>query len=175
MNYVQYLAGKKIGLLSASFAYTRHERWHMYHEAVRLDTSSSKIVDALRVELYQRATRPDPGYGFGVSAEKEIGKRLQLSGGYAEQDYNYNILNRSIRYPGRWGVQVAGTLTSDRLIRGNSPWVNWSYRLAPEYSLFGFWTKDVNRDQRFIVYNSSHFSAGFQVSLKEFAKKTGWL
>jgi hypothetical protein len=112
---------------------------------------------------------------MGVSVEKTIQDKLYLSGGYAEQDYNYNVLNRSIRYPGRWGVQVAGTLTSDRLIRGNSPWLNWQYKLSPEYSLIGFWCMDVRKDPRFVVFNSSHFSAGFQVNLKEFAKKTGWL
>jgi hypothetical protein len=175
VNYVQYLGAKKAGPISASFAYTRHEIWAMYHEAVRLDTRPSKFIDAVRVEFYQRPTRPDPGYGFGVSIEKTVKNRLFVSTGYAEQDYNYNILNRSIRYPGRWGVQVAGTLTSDRLIRGNSPWVNWQYKVSPEYSLIGFWCVDINKDPRYVVFNSSHFSVGFQVNLKEFARKTGWL
>ena len=74
-------------------------------------TKERMPIDAIRFENYQR-TEGTTGYGFSVSAERAVHKRVLLAGGFANIDENngthrfdlvlsYNVL-KALQKAGAW-------------------------------------------------------------------------
>lgn len=179
-NYHQFLVAKKFGKrVAVSMDYTSHATISHLREAVFVKTPELKFIDNIRVEFYHRLEDyrgVKRGWGYNVQVEKKIGDKFELTAGVANTDYRYNVLTTE-KFPARQAryAQPAGTLTADRMIRGLSPFVGWKYNFNKYYGVFGFWTTDLNKPTPLpFVYNSDHFSVGFQVNIKNILKKTGW-
>jgi hypothetical protein len=80
-NYHQFLLSKRLGKRAVVSAdYTFESGVETMREAVRADARKLRVVDSLRLELYQRLdVKPDAG--FALSGEKSLFKRLTVGGG----------------------------------------------------------------------------------------------
>ena len=113
-NYHQVLVRKTIKK-RASFSadYTFATETHMLRQAVKLNIPEFRVVDFLRFENYQRID-PDPGYGFALTGEKKVGKKLNFIGGIAK--ISHTLLN------------------ADRFPRGTRLFFHTAYKITPELS-----------------------------------------
>jgi hypothetical protein len=126
-NYTQLLAAKTIGRVSLSAHWTTAADVETWREAVRIAARETRIVDGVRLELYQRVDAPD-GRGFAVSADKALTGAVALSGGFADIDRNHEPLN------------------SDRFLRGRRVFAEGRVNLTPELSMSVFYTRAVHND-----------------------------
>ena len=83
-NYHQFLVRKTINK-RASFSadYTFDSGTDMLRQAIKLNVPELGLVDSLRFENYQRLD-PNPGYGFALTGEKKVGKKLNFLGGFTK-------------------------------------------------------------------------------------------
>jgi hypothetical protein len=138
-NYTQLLAAKKLGARASTSAdWTRVAGIDTWREAIRVGTKEAQVVDAVRLELYQRVDGVE-GNGFAVTLEKAASKTVALLGGYATIDRNN------------------GTLNGDRYARGRRLFVESRVNLTPELSVNVFFTRAVDND--FVVPNKTRFDA----------------
>ena len=92
-NYQQFLLQKRIGKRAAVSAdYTIETGRRTWREAVHLNVREVRVIDSVILENYQR-TNAAGAYGFAVTVNKAIGKRLDVNGGYARIDPAYGALN----------------------------------------------------------------------------------
>jgi len=92
-NYHQFMVGKKLGKrLAFSADYTFQSGVETLREAIKLSLPHARVVDGIRFENYQRMD-VNPAYGFALTGEKKLSKRLTVSGGYAQIDPHYGGLN----------------------------------------------------------------------------------
>ena len=114
-NYRQVLVHKTISK-RASFSadYTFATETHMLRQAVKLNVPELHFVDSFRFENYQRID-PDPGYGFGLTGEKKVTKKLNFVGGITK--ISHTLLN------------------ADRFPRGTRLYVHAAYKITPELSV----------------------------------------
>jgi len=92
-NYHQILLAKKLNSrLKFSGDYTFQGGVDMLREAFWLKIPELRTIDSLRFENYQRVDIT-PTYGFAVSGEKTLLKKLSLSGGYADIDPHFIAWN----------------------------------------------------------------------------------
>lgn len=125
-NYHQFLVVKKLGQRAAVSAdYTFHNGAETLHQAAKVNAGELRIVDSVRFENYQRLD-VRPNYGFAVSAEKKLSKRLSLGGGYADIDSAY------------------GGLNADRFNKGKRVFASGSFALTPELGVSAFGAKGVS-------------------------------
>jgi hypothetical protein len=154
-NYTQVLAAKKLGSrAAASMDWTRATGSDTWREAVRLSTKEARLVDAVRLELYQRVDTPT-GQGFAVIADKALSKRVSLSGGYASVDRNNGVLN------------------GDRYARGNRIVVEGRVDLTPELTLSSFYGHAVAND--FAVLNKTRFDIVVSYNVLKALQRAGAL
>jgi len=136
-NYTQVLVGKKLGARGAvSVDWTGHEGVDTWRQAVRVGTRETHVVDAVRLELYQRTTGTH-AEGFALSAERMLPHRLSLAGGYATIDRDY------------------GGLNGDRFNRGRRVFAEARVPLVQDLSLSVFYGHAVGND--FPVTNADRF------------------
>lgn len=136
-NYTQVLAEKKLGGRGGVSAdWSRLDGADTWRQAIRLVTKEAKVVDGVRLELYQRVDAPE-GEGFAVSLDKALGRAATLVGGYASIDRFY------------------GNLNGDRYGRGRRVFVEGRVNLTPELSVGVFYTHAVNT--RFALPNEMRF------------------
>jgi hypothetical protein len=137
VNYAQVLVAKKLGARAVVSAdYTYSDDADLFHQALRLGTKESVVVDAVRIELYQRRD-VDPASGFAFTLDKAITKRLSLSAGYADIDPAY------------------GGLNADRFNRGRRAFVLPAFALTRDLSVSGFYAHAL--DEAFAIVNASRF------------------
>lgn len=149
-NYHQFLVSKQLGARAAVSAdYTFQAGVETLREAIRFKTPELKVVDTVRFENYQRLdVKPD--YGFALTGEKILFKRLTLNGGYASIDRNY------------------GGLNADRLGSGKRVFLMTTWQLRPALSLASFVTSavansgPVSTQTRFEVIVSYNLLKGLQ-------------
>lgn len=92
-NYTQVLVGKKLGArASLSIDWTGVDGVDTWRQGIRVATRETGVIDAVRLELYQRTSGPR-GEGFAVSVERLLPHKLSLAGGYATVDRDYGGLN----------------------------------------------------------------------------------
>lgn len=92
-NYTHVLVGKRLGARAAvSVDWTGNEGVDTWRQAVRVAARETGVVDAVRLELYQRTTG-DHAAGFALSAERVLPHKLSVSGGFATIDRHYGGLN----------------------------------------------------------------------------------
>jgi hypothetical protein len=114
-NYHQFLVRKTINK-RASFSadYTFDSGTDMLRQAVKVNIPELKLVDNIRFENYQRLD-PNPGYGFALTGEKKIGKKLNFLGGISK--IGHTLLN------------------GDRYPRGTRVYFHTAYKMTPELSI----------------------------------------
>lgn len=77
-NYHQFLVSKKFGARTAISAdYTFQSGVETLRQAVKLDLHEARLIDSFRFEDYERLD-VHPAYGFTLTAEKRVTKRLTL-------------------------------------------------------------------------------------------------
>jgi hypothetical protein len=136
-NYTHALVGKKLGARAAvSVDWTGVDGVDTWRQAVRVSTKETGVIDAVRLELYERTTGSGDE-GFAVTAERMLPHKLSLAGGYATVDRNY------------------GGLNGDRFNRGNRIFVDAKLPLVQDFSLNVFYGRAVGND--FAVANKHRF------------------
>jgi hypothetical protein len=142
-NFAQVIVAKKFGRrVAGSLEWTTADDEDTLRQAVRVGVKETHVVDAVRLEVYERVTAADTrasatGRGFAVSAERAITKALTMNGGYATIDRFNPALN------------------GDRLLRGQRGFVEVRYALTPEVSVSTFYTRAFHND--FPVPNRTRF------------------
>ena len=127
-NYSQVLLSKKFGqYVTASADWTDIEHVSTLRQAVRVDTRRWLPVDAVRFENYQ-LVEGDEAWGFAMTADKSIHPRVQITGGYADIDPVYGVLN------------------GDRYSRGRRLFVEPRFTIIPELAVSLFYGEAVNND-----------------------------
>ncbi len=127
-NYTQVLVVKKLGRrASLSVDWTGVDGVDTWRQGVRVATRETGVVDAVRLELYQRTTGTRD-QGFAVTAERLLPGKLSLAGGYASIDRNY------------------GGLNGDRFNRGNRIFLDAKLPLVHDLSLNVFYGRTVGTD-----------------------------
>ena len=124
-NYHQFLVRKKISERAAVSAdYTFLSGAETLRQAVKVKAPELRVVDSVLFENYQRIdVKPD--YGFALSVERTLAKKLTLGGGYAQIDPHY------------------GGLNADRFNIGKRVFFSVSYQLSPEFTASTFVTTAV--------------------------------
>lgn len=152
-NYTQVLAGKKFGKhVSVSADWTDLNQVATWRQAVKVSTKEWMPIDSIRFENYQR-TEGTKGYGFSVSAERAVHKRVVLAGGFANIDENN------------------GTLSGDRYFRGKRFFVEPKITILPELTLSVFYTEAFGND--FAVVNKTRFDAVLSYNVLKALQKVG--
>ena len=114
-TYRQFLVRKTINKrASFSVDYTFDTGTHMFRQAIKLTVPELKLVDTLRYENYERLD-PNPGYGFALTGEKKVGKKLNFLGGFTK--ISHTLLN------------------GDRYQRGTRVYFHTAYKITPELSI----------------------------------------
>ena len=117
-----------------------------------MSTKEWMPIDSIRFENYQR-TEGTKGYGFSVSAERAVHKRVVLAGGFADIDENN------------------GTLSGDRYFRGKRFFVEPKITILPELTLSVFYTEAFGND--FAVVNKTRFDAVLSYNVLKALQKVG--
>lgn len=114
-NYHQFLVSKKVNdRVSFSADYTFESGRDTLRQAVKFTLPKHKAIDTFQFENYEALYRP-AGYGFSLTGEKRIGKRLLASAGFAHIDRQM--------------------LNGDRYPKGNRLIFQGSYQVAPDVTL----------------------------------------
>ena len=122
-NYHQFLVRKRINKnVSFSADYTFEAGRDTFRQAVKFSVPGFRALDSMRFENYQRVD-PDKGYGFAITGEKTLRKKLNLNGGFAHID---TLMFNGDRYP-----------------RGNRIFAGWNLKMIPELSFGGFWVQGI--------------------------------
>lgn len=154
-NYHQFLVSKRLGKRAvASADYAFQSGVETLRQGIKLNTKEVRFVDLLRFENYQRLD-VRPAYGFAVSGEKAVSKRLTIGGGYADIDPNY------------------GGLNSDRFNRGKRLFASGTFALNPEFSVSAFATRGVANN--FTVANRTRTDLIFSYNLLKALQRRGFI
>jgi hypothetical protein len=154
-NYHQFLLSKQLGPRAAvSVDYTFHAGIETLREAVKLNLPEVKLLDSLRWENYERLD-VHPAYGFALTGEKRLTQRFTLSGGYAQLDRHYDLLN------------------SERFGRGHRLFVLGAYTLSPEFTVSTFLTRAVGTD--YALPNRTRFEVVLNYNLLRSLQRVGLL
>jgi hypothetical protein len=136
-NFTEILVAKSFTpRVSSTIAWSDLNGVDTLREAVRLTTRELRIVDAVRLELYQRGGAAS-GQGGAIAAEKALTPRLIVSGGYADID------------------SAAPTINGDRYFRGRRLFTEARVTLADVLTVSAFYTHAVGND--FPVPNARRF------------------
>jgi hypothetical protein len=99
-NYYQVQGIKRIVMASVSADYTRQDLRHVVRAALSVDTAGSVLLDRVRFENYARV-RPDPAYGYAITVQRHVTRRLMAGGGLSDIDGGYGTLNSDLSRTGR--------------------------------------------------------------------------
>lgn len=171
-NYSQYLVEKKLPKhIVTSVDYTLLNHTHTFREGAAIKIPNDRIIDAARVELYQRTNDVDlagktftAGSGFAVSAHHTFLKKAGFEGGYATVDERYAIYSGSI-----YLATVGFAWNADAFETGKRGFAKLDYKLGEGVSLFGFYTHSVTPIA--IGHNQQGFNAGLNFDLKSMIDK----
>lgn len=133
VNYHQFIVSKKMGARAqASADYTFANGADILRQAVKLNTPELRVVDSLRLELYERLDGNVQGAadaGLALLGEKTLKKKLTLTGGYTQIDPRY------------------GNVNADRVFQGKHLYGLASWQLTPEISV-GLFTSRILDEPR---------------------------
>jgi hypothetical protein len=152
-NYHQFLLGKTLGNRAAlSVDYTSQSGIDTMHQAVRFSIKESRVLDTTRFEVYER-TGAHRDWGFAISGEKTMFKRLTLGGGYSQIDRDY------------------GGLNGDRYNRGKMIFFSSNFVLSPEFSFQTFVGQGLPND--YATPNRTRVDLIMSYNLLKTLKRTG--
>ena len=174
-NYHQFLLRKQAGKrVNASFDYTWQDASNTYRQAVEVKIPESRVIDAVRVEVYERTNEISfrgvqdfvagkKGYAITAS-RKNTFHRVDLDAGYAHIDEEQAVLTQS---------ESAATLTmgvnGDSYGMGNRYFVHPTIKLSSCLSATSFYTHEIGNfsipDQ--ILWNKQNLNAGLVLDLKK--------
>lgn len=122
-NYHQFMVRKRLNKnVAFSADYTFEAGRDTFRQAVKFSIPRFRVFDTMRFENYQQV---DPGtnYGFGISGEKNVHKRLTLNAGFSRID--------------------TAMFNGDRYFRGNRVYAGWNLKMTRELSFNGIWIQGV--------------------------------
>jgi hypothetical protein len=182
-NDRQLSAKKKLNShVAFSGEYTRQTGIDTLREAFVVRTKQFKVVDSVHMEAYERLNSitfaglaqsplgPIPALmvkgasGFAVTAAKSVNK---LSGdiGFATIDSDYSVYANSRVFHGG-GFPLNG----DAYGQGNRVFTHASYKIAPGFTAFGYFTHEVG-GTRVLTLNQQGLTAGMNFDLKAMINK----
>lgn len=124
-NYGHFLVDKKVGSRAGvSLDFTSVAGARTWRAATNVNTRELRAVDSILFENYKR-TNSRPAYGFAVTANKAVTRKIGLNWGYARIDRFY------------------GGLNSDRFHIGNRVFFMTTYTISPRFTASAFITKGV--------------------------------
>ena len=127
-NYGHFLVDKKIGARAGvSVDFTSVGGARTWRAATTVNTRETRAIDSILFENYKR-THDRPAYGFALTANKAVTRKVTLQGGYAKIDPFY------------------GGLNSDRFHIGNRVFVMTTYALSSRFTASAFITRAVGND-----------------------------
>jgi hypothetical protein len=127
-NFTQIVAAKKLGArVATSVDWARIAGADAWHEAARVTVKEAKVVDAVRVELYQRVGGVE-GNGYAAGVEKALPRKIALTVGVANIDQANPLIN------------------GDRYGRGQRVFTDVKVPLPAELSLNVFYTRAFDND-----------------------------
>lgn len=127
-NYGHFLVDKKIGARAGvSLDFTSVGGTRTWRAATNISTRETRAVDSILFENYRR-TNNNPAYGFALTANKAVTRKVSLQGGYAKIDPFY------------------GGLNSDRFHIGNRVFFMTTYALSSRFTASAFITRAVGND-----------------------------
>jgi len=127
-NYGHFLIDKKLGTRAGvSVDFTSVAGARTWRAATNVNTGELRAVDSILFENYKRTNR-NPAYGFALSANKAITRKVGLSWGYARIDPFY------------------GGLNADRFHIGKRVFVGSTYALSTRFTASAFVTRAVGND-----------------------------
>jgi hypothetical protein len=156
-NYQQVLVVKKLGArATASADFTTAARAETLRQAVSVDVKETKVLDRVRLELYERYD-PVPDMGFAVSGEKALWKRLALGGGFMSVDPKADFIN------------------GDRYGKGNRVFATGTVTITPELSVQGFVTRAVGNGDDAVLPIRTRTDAIVLFNVLKALRRTGLL
>lgn len=142
-NYRHFLVDKKFGRRAGvSTDFTTDRGVRTWREAVNLKTPGLKYIDTLIFENYERV-HPDKEYGFALSLEKAVTRKLSFNGGYATVDPKY------------------GGLNSDRFNFGNRVFLTTTYLVSPQLTASYYITTAVGHNATLPLRTMSNLVVGY--------------
>lgn len=121
-NYRHFLVDKKFGKRAgASTDFTTDRGARTWRQGVNIKTPELRYVDTVIFEDYERV-HPDTEYGFALSLDKAVTRKLSFNGGYASIDPRFGGLNSD-----RFNIGHRVFLTTTYLV---SPRVTASYYIT---------------------------------------------
>ncbi len=173
-NYRQVFAKKQLTKrIGFSEDYTWDVGANTLRQAAFVDTKEAKFVDSVRVETYERLNAATlqglsikGGYGFAITADKQITKRVNFDAGFASIDED-NAVNSGSRYLHATGYSING----DTYGLGNRPFTHASVKIAPGVTAFGYYTHAVGWEvpARALNLNKQGLNAGVTFDFKAMA------
>ena len=127
-NYRHFLIDKKFGKRAGiSTDFTTAAGAHTWRQAINLKTPELRVVDTVIFENYER-TNHDADYGFAVTLDKAVNRRISVNWGYASIDTRY------------------GGLNSDRFHIGNRVFGTFIFTFSPEFLASAFITRAIGNE-----------------------------
>ena len=124
-NYRHVLVDKRLSKrLAVSTDFTDAVGAHTWREAANVKVSELRVVDTLIFENYER-TNATANYGFALSLDKALSKKVGVNWGYASIDPKF------------------GGLNADRFNTGNRGFVTLTYAISPQFQTSYFITTTI--------------------------------
>jgi hypothetical protein len=127
-NYGHFLVDKKAGTRAGvSVDFTSVDSARTWRAAANVNTRELRVVDSVLFENYKRTNR-NPAYGFALTANKALTRKLSVNWGYARIDPFY------------------GGLNSDRFHIGKRLFAGAAYALSSRFTASAFLTRAVGNE-----------------------------
>jgi len=144
-NYRQFLVDKKFGKRArASTDFTTDRGVRTWRQGISLKTPELRYVDTIIFEDYERV-HPSTAYGFALSLDKAVTRRLSFNGGYASIDSRF------------------GGLNSDRFNIGKRVFLTTTYVVSPRVTASYYITTAVGGNPTLPLRTMSNLVVGYNV------------
>ena len=144
-NYRHFLVDKQFGQRAgASTDFTTDRGARTWRQAMNIKTPELRYVDTVIFENYERV-HPDQEYGFALSLEKAVTRKLSFNGGFASIDPRF------------------GGLNSDRFNSGNRVFLTTTYVVSTQFIASYYITTAVGPSATLPLRTMSNLAFGYNV------------
>jgi hypothetical protein len=161
VNYHQFIVSKNFGeRAQASADYTFVGGADILRQAVKLNTPELRVVDSLRLELYERLDGNVEGgadAGFALLGEKTLKKKWTITGGYTQIDPRY------------------GNVNADRVFQGKHLYGLLGYQLTPEIAVGVFTSRILDEPRQPVLPVRVRSEVFIRYNLLKAMQRTGWV
>jgi hypothetical protein len=145
VNYRQLLVAKKFGeRAGASTDFTTDRGARIWRQGLKIKTPELHYVDTVVFENYERV-HPDTEYGFALSLDKVVTRKLSFNGGYASIDPRF------------------GGLNSDRFNIGRRVFLTTTYSVSPRVTASYYITTAVGANPTLPLRTMSNLVVGYNL------------